>query len=37
MVDHILTTKMAPPGGEIEFLFHTSKPICPALPHAIFV
>jgi len=28
------TTKMAPPGGEIKFVFHTSKSTFPALSHA---
>jgi len=28
------TTNIAPPGGEIIFLFHRSKPMCPALSHA---
>jgi len=28
------TTKMAPPGGEIKFVFHRSKSTFPALSHA---
>ena len=28
------TTNIAPPVGEIKFLFHKSKPICPALSDA---
>jgi len=27
------TTKMAPPGGEIKFLFHRRKPTFPGLSH----
>ena len=31
---HFLTTNLAPPGGEIKFVFHRSKPTWPALSHA---
>jgi len=31
---YTLTTKMAPPGGEIYFLFHTSNAKFPSLSHA---
>ena len=33
-MDVTICAKMAPPGGDIKFVFHRSKPPCPALTHA---